>query len=103
MSIPSENKNDQNENDYLKRIRFYRGDWKDFEQYWKDRGISLSPYNDVNYEYPKKKTEKDESTPRQTYGLQPKQVKESRTFLRFNEFVLLKTGDHDKFRRKLNL
>ena len=96
--IPAENKNDSQENSYLKKIRYYQGDWKDFENYWKNRGISLNPYDEVDYEYPKKKTEKDKSIPRQTFGLQP--VKESRTFLKFNEFILFKTGDHDKSQQK---
>lgn len=84
------------ENKYLKKIRFYQGDWKDLEDYWKSREISLNPYKEVNYLYPKRIVKKDKSIPKQTFGLQP--VKESKTFLTFNEFQLLKTGDCDKHR-----
>ena len=42
-------------NKHLETIRNYRGSLEDFEAYWASRGVAMSPYDKVEYEYPKKK------------------------------------------------
>jgi hypothetical protein len=57
------------ENDRLNTIRHFRGSLQDFIDYWEqDRGVDTTPYKNVDYIYPKKRTEKDETIPYQTFN-----------------------------------
>ena len=72
---------DDNEDKILKDIRHFRGSLQDLVDYFKSKGIDPTPYKNVEYKYPKNKTKKDESIPYQTF--------ESKTFLKFNELLIL--------------
>jgi len=57
------------ENDKLKSIRHFRGSLQDFIDYWEqDRGIQTNPYKVVDYIYPKKRTDFDDTIPYQTFN-----------------------------------
>ena len=55
------------ENKHLNNIRHFKSSLEDLEDYWNDRGVPMSPYKTVDYKYPKEKTVKDDSIPRQTF------------------------------------
>ena len=57
------------ENERLNKIRNFRGSLQDLIDYWEqDRGISTTPYKNVDYEYPKKVSSvKDDASPYQTF------------------------------------
>lgn len=56
------------ENDkQLNKILNYQASLEDLEKFWADRGVPMSPYKKVDYQYPTKKSVNDDSTPRQTF------------------------------------
>jgi hypothetical protein len=63
------------ENKELEKIRHFKSSLEDFENYWKGRNVPMSPYKEVDYLYPKKKTVKDDSVPRQTFRFYHEHIK----------------------------
>ena len=50
-----DNQNPGKENKNLDAIRHFKGTWKDFEDFWKSKGARMSPWEEWEQEYPKKK------------------------------------------------
>ena len=71
----------EKENEKLNKIRHFQGSLQDFVSYWEDdRGVPSTPYKKVDYLYPKKKTETDNSIPYQSFN--------KNTFKTFENFKL---------------
>lgn len=84
---------DQNpgkENKNLDSIRHFTGNWKEFEDFWKSKGAKMSPWEEWEQEYPKKKkmVNKDPINMYKTFD-DESTVKESRDldFLTFEYFT----------------
>jgi len=86
-----DNQNPGKENKNLDAIRHFKGTWKDFEDFWKSKGARMSPWEEWNQEYPKKKkmTNKDPINMYKTFDDESDSVKESTSidFLTFEGFV----------------
>jgi hypothetical protein len=57
-----------NEDPRLKKIRYYASTWKNFFDYWKDKGVDPDPYKGMEYEYPVKKKQSESELPIQDFG-----------------------------------
>jgi len=86
-----DNQNPGKENKNLDSIRHFTGTWKEFEDFWKSKGARMSPWEEWNQEYPKKKkmTNKDPINMYKTFDDESDSVKESNSidFLTFEGFV----------------
>jgi len=86
-----DNQNPGKENKNLDSIRHFTGTWKEFEDFWKSKGARMSPWEEWNQEYPKKKkmTNKDPINMYKTFDDESDSVKESTSidFLTFEGFV----------------
>ena len=67
------------ENEKLHKIRHFKGSLQDLIDYWEEKGVDTTPYKNVDYEYPTKKKERDNSIPYQTF--------DTKTFKTFESFV----------------
>ncbi len=60
------------ENEYIDKdledIRHFKGSILQFKDYWERKmGVKFNPHGEVNYQYPNKRTEDDESLPYQDF------------------------------------
>ena len=76
----------QNEDPNLKKIRYYRSTWKNFFDYWKEKGIETDPYKGLEYEYPVKKKQEESELPIQDFGTY-KKSKTNRLIESFKQFM----------------
>jgi hypothetical protein len=76
----------QNEDPNLKKIRYFRSTFKNFFDYWKERGVEPDPYKGLEYEYPVKKKQEESELPIQDFGTY-KKSKMNRLIESFNEFI----------------
>ena len=67
------------ENKNLDSIRHYKGTWKEFKDFWKSKGAHMSPYEEWEQEYPKKKkmVNKDPIQMYKTFDDESDEVKEN--------------------------
>jgi hypothetical protein len=85
-----DSQNPGKENKNLDSIRHFKGTWKEFEDFWKSKGARMSPYEEWEQEYPKKKkmVNKDPINMYKTFDDESEVVEESHSdFLTFNKFV----------------
>ena len=75
-----------NEDPRLKKIRYYASTWKNFFDYWKDKGVKTDPYKGLEYEYPTKKKQDESELPIQDFGTYQKS-KMNRVIESFDEFI----------------
>ena len=80
------------ENKNLDSIRHFKGTWKEFEDFWKSKGARMSPWEEWEQEYPKKKkmVSKNPVNMYKTFDDESDEIKESSTsfdFLPFVEFI----------------
>ena len=47
--------NFEKENKDLDDIRHFKGTWKNFEEFWKEKGARMSPWEEWEEEYPQKR------------------------------------------------
>jgi hypothetical protein len=59
--------NTHNQDSDLEKIRYYKGTWKNFFDYWKKRGVETDPYKGTVLKYPQKKVDGSNS-PHQDFG-----------------------------------
>lgn len=74
-----------NQDSDLEKIRYYRGTWKNFFDYWNKRGVETDPYKGTILKYPKKKIDGDNS-PIQDFGTYDK-AKENKLTESFEQFI----------------
>jgi hypothetical protein len=60
--------NTHNQDKDLETIRYYHGNWKNFFDYWKKRGVETDPYKGVELIHPNKKIQKESTLPYQDFG-----------------------------------
>ena len=58
----------RNQDQDLEKIRYYRGTWKNFFDYWKKRGVESDPYKGVELTHPHKKVQDKSTLPHQDFG-----------------------------------
>lgn len=76
----------ENEDPKLKKIRYFRSNWKNFFDYWKDKGVTPDPYKGLEYEYPTKKKQDESELPIQDFGTY-KKSSQNRLIESFKEFI----------------
>lgn len=74
----------QNKN--LEDIRYYRGNWLKFYQYWKPRGVKPDPYKGKILIYPEEKPQEKSTLPIQDFGTYDKS-KMNRIIESYQEFI----------------
>lgn len=79
--------NTQNQDNDLETIRYYRGTWKNFFDYWKKRGVQVDPYEGTGMLYPVIKTQKEVTLPIQDFGTYDKSKQNSRIAESLEEFL----------------
>jgi predicted house-cleaning noncanonical NTP pyrophosphatase (MazG superfamily) len=57
-----------NQDQDLEKIRYYRGTWKNFFDYWNKRGVKADPYEGVELTHPVKKVQTKSTLPHQDFG-----------------------------------
>jgi hypothetical protein len=92
-----------NQDPNLEKIRYYRGTWKNFFDYWNKRGVETDPYKGTVLKYPNEKIDNG-NAPHQDFGTYDKKKmnKLTESFEQFiNESTTLKdvkdfTGSKDR-------
>jgi hypothetical protein len=59
--------NTHNQDSDLETIRYYKGTWKNFFDYWNKRGVKTDPYKGTVLKYPKEKIDNG-NAPHQDFG-----------------------------------
>lgn len=75
-----------NQNPDLEKIRYYRGTWKNFFDYWNKRGVETDPYKGTVLKYPDTKVD-GSNAPIQDFGTYDKSKINSRLHESFEEFL----------------
>lgn len=75
-----------NQDSDLEKIRYYRGTWKNFFDYWKKRGVETDPYKGVELTHPVKKTQEKTTLPHQDFGTYDKSD-QNRLVESFEQFI----------------
>lgn len=70
----------------LEDIRYYRGTWKKFFSYWKDKGVKPDPYKGKTLIYPEEKFQEKSTLPIQDFGTYDKS-KMNRVIESYQEFI----------------
>jgi len=70
----------------LEDIRYYRGTWKTFFDYWKHRGVKPDPYKGKTLTYPTSKTQEKSTLPIQDFGTYDKSEM-NRIIESYQEFI----------------
>ena len=76
----------ENEDPRLKKIRYYASTWKNFFDYWKDKGVKPDPYKGLEYKYPTKKKQDESELPIQDFGTY-KKSSQNRLIESFKDFI----------------
>lgn len=76
----------QSEDPNLKKIRYYRSTWKNFFDFWKEKGVNPDPYKGLEYEHPIKKKQDESELPIQDFGTYDK-ASMNRIIESFKEFM----------------
>jgi hypothetical protein len=76
----------KNQNKDLEDIRYFKGDWKTFFDYWKYRGVKADPYKGTKLIYPKVKTQEKSELPIQDFGTYAKSEM-NRVIESYEEFI----------------
>ena len=95
--------NTHNQDPNLEKIRYYKGTWKNFFDYWNKRGVETDPYKGTELKYPNEKIDNG-NAPHQDFGTYDKKKmnKLTESFEQFiNESATLKdvkdfSGSKDK-------
>lgn len=77
--------NTHNQDSDLETIRYYKGTWKNFFDYWNKRGVETDPYKGTVLKYPEKKIDGG-STPHQDFGTYDKK-KANKLTESFSDFL----------------
>ena len=60
--------NTQNQDKDLEAIRYYHGNFENFFNYWKKRGVESDPYKGTEIIHPKREVQKESTLPYQDFG-----------------------------------
>jgi hypothetical protein len=77
--------NTHNQDPDLEKIRYYKGTWKNFFDYWNKRGVKTDPYKGTVLKYPNEKVDNG-NAPHQDFGTYDKK-KLNKLTESFEEFV----------------
>ena len=78
--------NTHNQDPDLEAIRYYRGNWKNFFDYWKKRGVETDPYKGTEMIHPQRRVQKESTLPIQDFGTYDK-AKMNKLTESFEEFM----------------
>jgi hypothetical protein len=78
-------KNPENDKD-LEKIRYYKGTWKNFFDFWKKRGVETDPYKGTILKYPEERKQEDSTLPIQDFGTY-KKAKQNKLIESFDQFI----------------
>ena len=79
--------NPGSEDSNLKKIRYYKSTWKNFFNYWKDRGVKTDPYEGTEMEYPTKRKQDKAALPYQDFGTYDKSKQNKKLSESFEDFL----------------
>jgi hypothetical protein len=79
--------NTHNQDNDLETIRYYRGTWQNFFDYWKKRGVETDPYRGTQMLYPTIKKQTDSTLPIQDFGTYDKSELNKRLTESFEDFL----------------
>ena len=79
--------NTHNQDPDLETIRYYRGTWENFFDYWKKRGVETDPYKGTQMLYPTVKTQKEATLPIQDFGTYDKSSMNKKLTESFEQFL----------------
>ena len=74
-----------NQDSDLEKIRYYKGTWKNFFDYWNKRGVETDPYKGTVLKYPEEKIDNG-NAPHQDFGTYDKK-KANKLTESFDEFI----------------